>query len=92
LFLGYSFGLPVIATDVGSMKEDVIEGRTGFLCAKQDPANMAAVIESYFESELYRCLHDRRKGIMDYANERYSWETVSQMTRNVYVDLLVDRP
>ena len=26
LFLGYSFGLPVIASDVGSLREDVIEG------------------------------------------------------------------
>ena len=27
LFLGYSFGLPAIAADVGSLKEEIIEGR-----------------------------------------------------------------
>src|SRR4029077_5114391 len=54
LFLGYSFGLPVIAADVGSMKEEIVEGRTGFLCKPRDPADIAAVIETYFESELFK--------------------------------------
>ena len=31
LSLGYGFGLPVIAADVGSLKEEIIEGKTG-LC------------------------------------------------------------
>ena len=31
LFLGYSFGLPAIAADVGSLKEEIIEGQTGFV-------------------------------------------------------------
>jgi glycosyltransferase involved in cell wall biosynthesis len=87
LFLGYSFGLPVIAADVGSMREDVIEGTTGFLFAKQDPASVAAAIESYFESDLYKSLQDRRTEIRDYAHQRYSWEKVSQMTWNVYQEL-----
>ena len=26
LFLGYNFGLPVIASDVASLREDVVEG------------------------------------------------------------------
>ena len=87
LFLGYSFGLPVIAADVGSMRDDVIEGTTGFLFAKQDPASVAAAIESYFESDLYKSLQDRRTEIRDYAHQRYSWEKVSQMTWNVYQEL-----
>ena len=29
LFLAYSFGLPVIATDVGSFREDIVEGQDG---------------------------------------------------------------
>jgi glycosyltransferase involved in cell wall biosynthesis len=89
LFLGYSFGLPVIATDVGSIKEDIIQGSTGFLCAKRDATDLAAAIESYFRSDVYRCLPDRRKTIQDYANERYSWEIVSQTTRKVYRDVMM---
>ena len=41
LFLAYRFGLPVVATDVGSLRDDVIEGRTGFISRRQDPADLA---------------------------------------------------
>ena len=33
-FLAYSFGLPVIATDVGSLRQDIVEGRAGFIWQK----------------------------------------------------------
>jgi glycosyltransferase involved in cell wall biosynthesis len=92
LFLGYSFGLPVIATKVGSLAEDIIEGRTGFLCTPCDPVDLAKAIERYFESDLYKDLQARRQEIRDFANARHSWEIVGQMTRNVYAELLGKRP
>src|SRR2546426_9896314 len=88
LFLGYSFGLPVIAADVGTLREDVIEGRTGFLCKPEDPVDLAKTIETYFSSELYRGLRNRRQEIRDYAKERHSWNVVGQLTRKVYAELL----
>ena len=36
IFLAYRFGLPIIATDVGSFHEDVIDGVTGFICKPDD--------------------------------------------------------
>ena len=48
LFLGYSFGLPVVATDVGALREEVIEGRTGFVCRPEDSVDLARAIEKYF--------------------------------------------
>lgn len=87
LFLGYSFRLPVIATDVGSFREDIIEGKTGFLCKACDPADLARAIEMYFESDLFKCLDRRRQEIRDYAEARYSWDIVSELTRNVYTEL-----
>jgi len=91
LFLGYSFGLPVIATNVGSLEEDIIEGRTGFLCKPCDPIDLAKTIERYFESDLFKDLHARRHEILDFANQRHSWEIAGQMTRNVYAELLGKR-
>ena len=38
LFLGYSFGLPVIVADVGSLNEEIIEGETGFVFKRRDSA------------------------------------------------------
>jgi glycosyltransferase involved in cell wall biosynthesis len=88
LFLGYGFGLPVIATDVGSLREEIIEGETGFLCRPSDSADLARTIEAYFESELFKNLDSRRQKIRDYANERNSWNVVGEMTRTVYAELL----
>jgi len=88
LFLGYSFGLPVIASDVGSLKEDVVEGRTGFVIRPEDPAALAEAIERYFASDLFAELDSRRREITEYATARHSWDVVAQMTLNVYAGLL----
>ncbi len=91
LFLGYSFGLPVIATNVGSLEEDIIEGRTGLLCKPQDPIDLAGAIERYFDSDLFKDLHARRQEIRNFASQRHSWEIVGEMTREVYAGLLGKR-
>jgi D-inositol-3-phosphate glycosyltransferase len=88
LFLGHSFGLPVIAADVGSLKDDIVEGRTGFVFRPEDPADLGKVIERYFTSELYANLDRRRREIRDFATERHSWEVVAGSTMNVYAGLL----
>jgi len=88
LFLGYSFGLPVVATDVGSFREDILEGQTGFVCRPSDQGDLAAKIEEYFGSELFRNLPQRREFIRAFANERYSWSKVGRITRSVYSELL----
>ena len=88
LFLGYSFGLPTIASDVGSLKEEILEGKTGFVFRPQDSSDLARKIESYFKSELFRNLESRRAEIKEYANERYSWDKVARITTAVYAALL----
>ena len=88
LFLGYSFGLPVIAADVGSLREDIIEGKTGFVFRPKDVVDLAQTIEMYFASDLYQHLNSRRQQIQNYAEERHSWDLVGEMTRNVYAELL----
>jgi glycosyltransferase involved in cell wall biosynthesis len=87
LFLGYSFGLPVIATDVGSFREEIIEGRTGFLCRPGDPTDLAKSIETYFHSDLYRDMGGTRKEIRNHANTHHSWAAVAELTRNAYAKL-----
>jgi D-inositol-3-phosphate glycosyltransferase len=88
LFMAGSFGLPVIAADVGSFKDEIIDGKTGFLCNPGDPVDLANTIEKYFASDLYKGLHDRRPEIRDYFNGRHSWSEVGEMTRMVYQDFL----
>jgi D-inositol-3-phosphate glycosyltransferase len=88
LFLGYSFGLPAIATDVGSFAHDIIEGRTGFICRPCDPSDLATTIERFFSSDLFRELEQRRVEIREHAEAGHSWEEVGLVTRNVYEKLL----
>jgi D-inositol-3-phosphate glycosyltransferase len=88
LFLGYSFGLPAIAADVGSLKEEIIEGVTGFVFRSRDSSDLARMIERYFRSDLFHNLEARRTEIKAYANERYSWSKVATVSTAVYSRLL----
>jgi D-inositol-3-phosphate glycosyltransferase len=91
LFLGYNFGLPVVASDVGSLREDIVDGKTGFMCKPRDGADLAKSIRRYFESDLYRQLEVRRREIKDFAEEKYSWAKVAKITKTVYSSLLARR-
>jgi len=88
LFLGYSFGLPVLAADVGSLKDEIVEGETGFVFRPEDPIDLARAIETYFASDLYKDLSTRRHEIRDYATKQHSWDVVGQMTMSLYAGLL----
>jgi glycosyltransferase involved in cell wall biosynthesis len=88
LFVGYAYGLPVIASDVGSLREDVLEGKTGFVCKPHDPLDLAATIEKYFDSSLFKNLDNHRQKIRAYAYRTHSWDVVGELTRAVYVNLL----
>jgi D-inositol-3-phosphate glycosyltransferase len=84
LFMAYSFGLPVIATDVGSFRQDIIPGTTGVICQSDDPQDLARAIETYFASELFEHLDQRRIGIQNLIHADHSWEIVASRTAEVY--------
>jgi len=88
LFLGYAFGLPAIAADVGSLRNDIFEAKTGFLCRPADAADLARAIRSYFASDLYENLEARRSGIREFVNERNSWTKVGEIIDGVYQRVL----
>jgi glycosyltransferase involved in cell wall biosynthesis len=92
LFLGHSFGLPVIAADVGSLKEEIVEGETGYMFRVADAADLAAVIERYFASSMYRNLDRRRPQIRDHVEALHSWQEVGRLTLDVYSNLLKPLP
>lgn len=87
LFLGLSFGLPVLAADVGSMKHDVVEGENGFSFRAEDSDDMARVFQLFFQSDLYRNLSDLRERIRQRAEELHSWDIVGRKTLDVYSKL-----
>jgi glycosyltransferase involved in cell wall biosynthesis len=88
LFLALSIGLPVLASDVGSLKDELVEGRNGFVFKPEDSADLADTIERYFKSDLYAHLDQRRDEIKNDATRRNSWEAVARTTMEVYAELL----
>jgi glycosyltransferase involved in cell wall biosynthesis len=87
LFLGYNFGLPAIASDVGSFRDDIIEGETGFVCSPRDPGGLAQTITRFFSSDLYLQPEVHRQAIRGFAHEHHSWAKVAAITRAVYAGL-----
>lgn len=88
LFVAYGFGLPVLATDVGSFRETIQPGKTGMVCRSCDPHDLAEGIETYFASDLYKNLDARRSDIRDYAHLHHSWDAAAGLTRDAYLELI----
>lgn len=88
LFLGYHFGLPTIAADVGSLRDDIVEGETGLICRPADPEDLARALRDYFAGSLYADLTGQRPRIRRYAAEKYSWDRVGGITEEVYGAIL----
>jgi glycosyltransferase involved in cell wall biosynthesis len=91
LFLAYRFGVPVIATDIGSFREDVINGVTGFICKPDDVDNMASILQTFFDSDLFHQREQTRTRIMEFAEHKYSWIHIGRHTYEVYTSL-VEKP
>ena len=88
LFLAYSFGLPVIAADVGSLREDIIQGKTGMVFPPGDPDAMAEAIWQFFAGDHFLYVDANRREIAAAANRKYSWKEAANITHAVYVSLV----
>jgi len=87
LSLAYRFGVPVVATRVGSFKGDVMPGITGFLCEPNHPHDLARAIHQYAQSELHVDAERARKRIRQIGADKYSWEGISRIIAEVYTRL-----
>jgi D-inositol-3-phosphate glycosyltransferase len=88
LFLAYRFGVPIIATDVGSFREDIIEGETGFICKPDDADDLAEKLQIFFNSPLFRMRDQTRARIIAFAEQKYSWSDIGRQTYEVYSRVL----
>jgi len=88
LFLAYRFGIPIIATDVGSFSVDIIDGKTGWICKPNDAEDMAAQLRKFFDSTLFHQRDGTRASIVEFAEKKYSWTNIGRQTYEVYTDLV----
>jgi glycosyltransferase involved in cell wall biosynthesis len=50
--IAYHFDLPLIATDVGGLKESIIHDETGLIVQQCNPEYIATSIRSYFDFQM----------------------------------------
>ena len=87
LMLAYGYSRPVIAYPVGGLPEYVLDGETGWLCARAEPAALAetlALVRSAGRARWRECGAAARR----LADERYSWDEVARRTSALYADVL----
>lgn len=91
IFMAYTFGLPIIVTDIGNFKNDMIEGKTGMIIKENTPEVLSRTIADFFNTEMYRSPERTRDFIKNWANEKYGWESIGKDTRNCYEKLFQKR-
>ncbi len=87
LFLGYHYGIPIIASDVGSLREFICEGETGYIFEKGNDLDLAGKISSFFQSGLFTDAERTRSYIQQYAKSHFSWESAASILKENYIEL-----
>ena len=72
--ISYSFGVPVVATDVGGLPEVVPDGRTGFIVPPGDEPALTKAVVRFFEENKAEAFAENIKQ----ENERYSWDRMTE--------------
>ena len=78
LQVAYGCEEPVVATRVGALADDVVEGKTGYLVAPDDPKGLAVAIARFFIEEKSEIFSANIRQTRD----RFSWDRM--------VDLIID--
>jgi glycosyltransferase involved in cell wall biosynthesis len=82
-------GLPVVATDVGGVREAIVEGETGYIVPSGDDEQMAKrIIQVLANDETARVMGARNKSI---AAAKFSKDLHLQNTLELYDELLSER-
>jgi glycosyltransferase involved in cell wall biosynthesis len=73
---------PVVATDVGGLRDLVVDGETGVVVPPRDPAALRAALDRLLADPALR----RRLGSAGRrrAQERFSWDVVTEATVAAY--------
>lgn len=82
LQVAYTFGKPVIATNVGGLPEVVEDGKSGFLIPPASPDELAKAMLKFFDnSQLTQTMGAYAKHLSD---TRFSWDMIALKILDVY--------
>ena len=82
LLLAYGFRRPVVVYPVGGMAEAVIDGETGWICARADADALVDALAASVDAGPEECLRRGEAGAR-LAEERYSWQAIAAPHRRV---------
>lgn len=73
--ISYSFGCPVVATDVGGLPEVVLDGKTGYVVPALDDQALAQAVIRFFEQDKAV----EFAGWIEREAEKYSWDRMNEI-------------
>ncbi|HET6594610.1 MAG TPA: glycosyltransferase family 4 protein [Anaerolineales bacterium] len=86
LQVAYTFGRPVVATQVGGLPEVVEHGRSGFLVSPESPYELAqGILKLVNNRELTKIMGEYARHL---SETRFSWRSVARQMLQVYDGLL----
>jgi D-inositol-3-phosphate glycosyltransferase len=87
LLLAYGFRRPVIVYPVGGLPEAVIDGETGWICARADVDALVDALAASIDAGWPEC---RRRGEQGkcFADERFAWPAIAKRTGELYEQVL----
>jgi glycosyltransferase involved in cell wall biosynthesis len=87
LLLAYGFSRPVVIYPTGGMVESVIDGETGWVCARADVDSLAAALADSARAGAEECLRRGARG-RALADERFAWPAIARRTSELYERVL----
>jgi D-inositol-3-phosphate glycosyltransferase len=87
LLLAYGFRRPVVVYPVGGLVEAVLDGETGWICARPDVDALVNALAAAAEAGWPEC---RRRGEAGakLAEERFAWPAIARRTDAIYREVL----
>lgn len=82
LAIALGFGKPIIASDLGVFKDEIVDGVNGILFSPGDSGQLANAIESLANDPL---LLETMKREVKKRNQSRSWEAVANMTADLWL-------
>ena len=83
----YASGLASVTSDVGGVKEIIIDGQTGFLVPQRDPDSLADKLHTLIKDSVTR----KRLGIRALqAAEMFSWANIGEKYAQVINDVIAE--
>lgn len=84
--IAYSFGKPVVATNVGSIPEVVENGRTGLLVDPRNEVSLAEAITTLLTNDRLR--EQMGRNALEYCRRHLSWDAIATSTMEIYEEVI----